>query len=328
MELEFAEIGMKYGDLRIRVPGAEKRLMASLATEGQQNPVLLVSASRGDSPLILIDGYRRVEALKKLGKDTVEAMVLPLSEKEGLIFRQSFEETQKQTAFEDGWLMVELMEEFGMSQVELTGVFHRSESWVSRRLSLVRELPKSVQEMVRQGKLCSYAAMKYLVPLARAKKSECEELSRNLSGQQLSSREVERIYVGYVCAKKNGDIEQRRRILSKPLLYLKAREESESGPEKRDEEEQHALIEDFKILLTVSGRARLRMEEMRKAEGIGEKVTELFSNLQFSIGALAQAIKEKWDVGSRDTNSDFGIESQGAWHSSDSAGAQVIAGNG
>ena len=47
--------------------------------------------------------------------------------------------------------------------------FDKSESWVSRRLALVSELPEPVQELVRSGGLPAHAAMKHLVPLARAK---------------------------------------------------------------------------------------------------------------------------------------------------------------
>ena len=42
MELEFHQMAMKYESLRISMPGFQARLMASLAAEGQLQPVLVV----------------------------------------------------------------------------------------------------------------------------------------------------------------------------------------------------------------------------------------------------------------------------------------------
>ena len=60
------------------------------------------------------------------------------------------------------------MDRFGLGQEELGRRFDKSKSWVSRRLSLVADLPTAIQDSVRQGKLGAHAAMKYFVPLARA----------------------------------------------------------------------------------------------------------------------------------------------------------------
>jgi ParB family transcriptional regulator, chromosome partitioning protein len=51
--------------------------------------------------------------------------------------------------------------------------FDRTVSWVSRRLSLVRTLPEAIQQHVHDGHLVAHAAMKYLVPLARANAGDC-----------------------------------------------------------------------------------------------------------------------------------------------------------
>ena len=58
---------------------------------------------------------------------------------------------------------------FGYSLEELARRFDRSVSWVSRRLALVELLPEAIQQQVREGKIAAQVAMKYLVPVARAK---------------------------------------------------------------------------------------------------------------------------------------------------------------
>jgi len=49
----------------------------------------------------------------------------------------------------------------------------RSKAWVCLRLALVEELPEEIQQRVRCGQIAPYAAMKYLVPFARANRVAC-----------------------------------------------------------------------------------------------------------------------------------------------------------
>lgn len=289
MELEFHQLAMKYEGLRISIPGYQGRLIASLAEEGQLNPVLVVEGEG----YVLIDGYRRVSALHTLGRDTVEAMVLPLGEAAALIFRYCQESAHKRSALEEGWLLRDLVDLHGMSQAELSRRLTRSESWVSRRLSLVRELPESAQELVRRGKLCGDAAMKYLVPLSRGKRSHCEELVGNLGGRRTSARELERIYVSW----KSGDAEGRRRIVQSPLLFLKTAEELSSEPDKRVGDDIREVFDDMKILDAVSGRARRRVRGMKRETSLPDTLVESWRAAQSSFSALTGAMERHIHAG-------------------------------
>jgi ParB/RepB/Spo0J family partition protein len=291
VELEFHQMAMKYESLRISMPGFQARLMASLASEGQLNPVLVVEVEG----YVLIDGYRRVSALRALGRDTVEAMVLPLCESAALIFRHCQENAHKRSALEDGWLLRDLVDIHGISQAELSRRLQRSQSWVSRRLALVRELPESAQELVRRGKLCSDAAAKYLVPLSRGKRSNCEELVRNLGGRRTSARELERIYVSW----KSGDAGRRRRILQNPTLFLKTAEElkGEPEPEKGVGDDIRRVLDDMEILDAVSGRARRRVRGMRGEIPLPDTVVEAWRAAQSSFSALCGAMEKRIHAG-------------------------------
>jgi ParB/RepB/Spo0J family partition protein len=290
-------MAMKYEGLRISMPGFQARLMASLAEEGQLNPVLVVECETASEGYVLIDGYRRVSALRFLGRDTVEAVVLPLCESAALIFRHCQESAHKRSALEDGWLLRDLTDIHGMSQVDLSKRLQRSESWVSRRLSLVRELPESVQELVRRGKLCDHAAMKYLVPLARAKRSDCEELAQNLGSHRVSSRQMERVYAAW----KGGDVDQRKRVAAVPLLFLKASEEIERKPKKQAGDEIQVVLDDMEILDAVSGRARRRIRGMRAGVPLPDTVIEAWRAAQSSFAAFAEIMKERIDAGQGNT---------------------------
>lgn len=302
MELEFHQIAMKYESLRITMPARQARLAASLAMEGQLSPVQVVE-SEG---YVLIDGYRRVSALRTLGRDTVEVMVLPLCESAALIHRYSQENAHKSCALEEGWFLRELMDLHGLSQAELSRRLQRSESWISRRLSLVRELPPVAQELVRRGGLCGHAAGKYLVPLARAKRSDCVELVRNLQ-RRISARELERLYVSW----KSSDAEGRRRIVQSPQLFLKTAEELKSEPENKNllGDDTQRVFDDMEILDAVSGRARRRVRRMKGKVALSLAVVEAWRIAQSSFTALARTMEKQLDAGHGNQNGDLASQS-------------------
>lgn len=300
MELEFHQLAMKYQALRVAKPAFRARLMASLASEGQLQPVLVVRNESESDGYVLIDGYHRASALTALGRDSVEAMVLPFCEAGALIFRHCQQNAYKRSALEDGWLLRELMDVAGMSQAELSRRFQKSESWVSRRVSLVRELPEAVQQQVRRGELCSHAAAKYLVPLARAKRADCEKLAANLAGARISARQMQRVYTAY----KSANAEQRRRVVAGPLLFLKSAEQLRSEPEKRGSDDMQAVLDDMQILDAVSGRARRRLGKTMAGIVLPDTVIETWLAAQSSFVALSGAMEKRIDAGQRNQNSD------------------------
>jgi ParB/RepB/Spo0J family partition protein len=221
MQIEIGELDRKYEALRITDSSRQSRLTASISEHGQQTPVLIVP--RAEAGYVLIDGYRRVAALEALAHDLVEALVLSLSESEALVLCHRFEATRLRSALEEAWLLRELVEVHGRSQPELALALQRSVSWISRRLALVRALPESIQAAVRRGQIPAQAAMKFLVPLSRAKPGDGTTLVEHLGGQRISVRQMETLYLGW----KRGDGEQRRRLIESPWLYLKAAEETD-----------------------------------------------------------------------------------------------------
>ena len=85
--------------------------------------------------------YKRIAALQQLGRDTVEAVVWPMSEAAAVLLDRTLRWSAHETALEVGWLLQELEQRFGYSLEELARRFDRSVSWVSRRLGLVELLP-------------------------------------------------------------------------------------------------------------------------------------------------------------------------------------------
>lgn len=229
-------------------------MLASLAEIGQQTPVVVL-AGAGEQRLVLLDGYKRVRALEKLGKDTVRGTGWTLPEPEALLLERLMRSAEAESALEQGWLLRELCERFGLSLSEIGKRFDKSPSWVSRRLALVRELPESIQERVRAGQLQAHAAMKHLVPLARANRQEAEALAETCGARQLSTREV-----GALCAAWRGGTEATRAlILRSPEIILRAQEEARRPKEPAAPEAR--LLADFGALFGLARRASRLLRE-------------------------------------------------------------------
>ena len=62
--------------------------MASLAESGQQTPIVVVLSPDQRDHYLVIDGHKRIAALQKLGRDTVEATVWAMSEAEALLLER------------------------------------------------------------------------------------------------------------------------------------------------------------------------------------------------------------------------------------------------
>lgn len=254
MQVELHELELRYAALRILDAGRRGRLLTSLAIHGQQSPVLVVPA--GAPPYVLIDGYARVEALRELGRDLVHAVLLDVGEPEALILAHRLAAKRRYSALEEGWLLVTLLEH-GLNQTTVATRLQRSVSWVSRRLALVKALPLSAEMAIRQGIMPAQAAMKYLVPLARAKHEHCERLVAGLDGRPLTVREMERLYLGW----KRADDDGRERIVEQPWLYLRAEAASRPEPAVPPGDPAGPLLTDLDGLTSLSRRGRRRVRE-------------------------------------------------------------------
>jgi ParB family transcriptional regulator, chromosome partitioning protein len=141
MDLELHQLALRYATLRRRDGRRERALLASLSAAGQQMPVVVVKSDSGK--YVLVDGAKRVRALQRLHRDTVSAMSWALAEPEALLLARLMRTAEGDGALEQGWLLHELHERFGLGSGELARRFDKSLSWVSRRLSLVSELERA-----------------------------------------------------------------------------------------------------------------------------------------------------------------------------------------
>ncbi len=311
IEIEFHQIELKYSALSILDVKEQAKLMASLAGQGQHSPILVVAD--GDR-YVLIDGYRRADALKRLGRDTIQALAVPMSETEALLMKHSLENQRRRSPLEEAWLLRELTESHALSQEDLADRLGRSRSWICRRLALVAVLPNKVQEKVRRGTISPQAAMKYLVPLARANPKDCDRLVQNLGGAHLSVRQMGKLYSAW----RTGDHRQREQIIEKPMLCLKADEEVSRPDPPLDTriDKARSLLRDLEIVGSVCRRARYPAREgVQEDDTLAVQIQRawLEACMAFkTLGSLLVRKEEENNAGQREKDRDPGIEETGA----------------
>ena len=219
MQIELHQLDHKYERLKVRNRKEEKRIVGTMAQQGQVSPVIVVGTLDGPGKYVVIDGFKRVRAAQKVGLDTVEAVVWQHSEAEALVLMHTLQRPRERSSLEDAYLIRALVEEHGLSQMEVSRKLGRTKSWVSRRLGLVKELPEWLQEHIRKGEVQCYCATRHLVPLARTNKEHAKTLAAQLAGMEVTTRDVAELYYAW----KNGTEEERLMVVSRPDLVLAAR---------------------------------------------------------------------------------------------------------
>jgi ParB/RepB/Spo0J family partition protein len=259
MQLEFHQLDRRWEHLRVRHPGRQRRLLASLAESGQQTPIVVVTVEGQADRYVVIDGYKRIVALEQLGRDTVEAVVWPMSEAAAVVLDRSLRLSEHETALEVGWLLAELAQRFGYSLDELARRFDRSVSWVSRRLALVEVLPEAIQQQVREGKILAQVALKFLVPVARQSLEDCQRMAAIFAQHHCDTREAGQLYGVW----RKGSPAIRKRILDDPVLFFKAqRQKQEKTPAGTGAE----LLRDLEMVVAIVNRAQRRLAGDAAAE--------------------------------------------------------------
>jgi ParB-like chromosome segregation protein Spo0J len=291
-DLEIHRLDLRYEGLRVRSPERDRRLVASLAEVGQAVPIVVVDGEGATADPVVIDGYRRIRALSRLGREVVLSIRWELAEMDAILLRRSLSSTGGETSLEQAWLLEELRCRFGLSLEELARRFDRTVSWVSRRLALLRELPRTVQDFIRDGRIVPHAAAKHLVPLARANKAHCERLARAIAPHRLSSREVGEIYAAW----RDAPPAAREHIVEEPDLFLRTRramaEEADRarGPRTR-------LVEDLVAIQAIARRGCRRVRDgavgrlaPAERDEVGAALDAAGAGMQLLAGEITKAI--------------------------------------
>ena len=318
MQLEFHQLDRRWEHLLIRHPARQRRLLASLAESGQQTPIVVVTAEGQADRYVVINGYKRIEALEQLGRDMVEAVVWPMSEAAAVVLDRSLRLSEHESALEVGWLLAEMEQRFGYGLDELARRFDRSVSWVSRRLALAELLPEAIQQQVREGKILAQVAMKFLVPVARQSLEDCQRMAAIFAQHHCDTRKAGQLYTAW----RKGSPLIRKRILDDPEIFFKTqRQAQEKAPAGTAAE----LLRDLEMMAAIVNRAHRRLAGAAATEldhQEGKAVRHQIACIQNQLRRIDETVlPEKPHVEPITTHHDSGTECAASEQTRDCASA-------
>ena len=283
LELDLHQLDLRFASSRLVDPQAVARIAQSIAQSiercGQIVPCIVVAppGGAGADPRVLIDGYRRVAALRRLGRDTASVEQWTCGLAEAVLGVLARAQDRSFASIEEALLLRELVQGLGLSQHDLARRCGRDVSWVSRRLQLLSGLPDAALAAVRTGKLSAWAANRVVVPLARANASHADSLLAALAVSPLSTRELQCWFTHYQQAAQAV----RERMVGDPRLFLdalRANDERRAGERLRDGPEGECVV------------------DLRCLEAVIARLTDRAAALQSVPPALIEAVPRLWSA--------------------------------
>ncbi len=291
MRLELHQLLAQFASLRVHEPRRLQKLIRSIERQGQLMPVVAVPADEEEVRWVLIDGYRRLEALLRLGKDLIWVDAWDCSVDEALLLCLARGPERAWQAIEEAALIYELSRRHSLR--EIAASLERDVSWVSRRLSLFQALPGDLLEAVRQGKISLWAASRILAPLARANTAHARLLLAQLEQHPLSTRELKRLYSHYQQANQI----QRERLVQAPGLFFQALETRQEATQSKHlaEGPEGAWCKDLTVVSQILKRLLGQVPTLFASEQVPEerkRLQQAFVQMKTRFGRLEQALDE------------------------------------
>lgn len=283
LTLDLHRLDLRYASLRLPDPPAITRLARSIAADGQLVPCIAV-AGEGDA-FILIDGYRRIAALRDLGRDTAQVECWQADLAQALLGVLARTRSRSFAPIEEAFLLRELMSGGQLSQHEVARRCGRDVSWVSRRLQLLGGLSDALLEAIRQGQVSTWAAVRILEPLARANAAHAEQLLATLRTTPLSTRQLANWFAQYQRAARPV----RERMVESPQLLLEAvaARQEEKVAERLREGPEGEVLADLRILEAVGARLKRRLSALSSpSTALPPAVTAAVASLQPALASL------------------------------------------
>lgn len=212
-------LDLQYAHLRFHKNSTRDSLACSIEQNGQLMPVVMVADPSSTTRWKLIDGYLRVQALQRLGKDTIEAEVWDCGASDALIMILRWASGRALEAFEEALLLKELNISHGLSHETLARRIGRDQSWVSRRISIIEFLPDNTLQALCVGKISLWVATRVLAPMARAMGTHAQGLLTYLCSNYHITREIGLFYKHY----QTSNRQERSNMVNDPELFFKAK---------------------------------------------------------------------------------------------------------
>jgi ParB-like chromosome segregation protein Spo0J len=133
-EVELSALDLRYESYRMRNPGLEARLLASIAQRGIEEPLEGVNTKERS---ILLNGFKRYRCARQLGIGRAPYASLGEDEALGIMNLLRASNNKSLAILEQARFIDELRKMHKMSVAEIAQELFRSKAWVSMRLGLI-----------------------------------------------------------------------------------------------------------------------------------------------------------------------------------------------
>lgn len=205
---EISKIDIRYESFRLPNSSQEKNLLESISERGIDMPLYGVKENK---IFILLDGFKRLRAAKKLGINIVPIKELGTSEQNGIIELLRMANAKSLHILEQVKLVNELHTVHHMTVRSIALKLEKSSAWVSVRIGIEDELGKKVWDAVFAGKFPATNAiytLRQFRRLNKESKKNIDEFVDAVSGKKLVHRDIELLANSWF----NGNEEMRKQI--------------------------------------------------------------------------------------------------------------------
>ena len=203
----------QYRELRLVRPAAVASIRESISRHGVLQP-LVVNRTASDK-LVLLDGFKRVDALRALKRLEAPARVLQIDDPAARAMVLTCNTTQQAglSDLEEAWVVRSLVRTCGLRQTQVADLLGRHKSWVCRRLLLAEELAKSVQDELRLGLVAPSVARE----VARLPRGNQDRVTQVVRDHGLTSRQAAEVVSRHLETEAGEALDT---LLKDPLKYL------------------------------------------------------------------------------------------------------------
>jgi ParB-like chromosome segregation protein Spo0J len=162
-QVELASLDLRYESFRLKQPGLEERLLASILQRGIQEPlegVDLPAAQAGvQQTQVLLNGFKRYRCARRLRLATVPFSSLGGDEAAAILGLLKLSNNRTLSILEQAAFIAELKNGRGLNVAEIAAELSRSKSWVTMRLGLMAEMSQAVRQQLFAGAFPVYCYM-------------------------------------------------------------------------------------------------------------------------------------------------------------------------
>ncbi len=298
-QIELKQLDLRYEHYRLKSPGSEKILIASIVESGIREPLQGVNK---EDKRILLNGFKRYRCAKRLGIGIVPYMPLGDDEVDGIIALLRISNTKSLSILEQAILIDELITVYKLCNADIAGLLEKSKSWVSVRAGIIKEMSDLVREKIFNGEFPVYSYMYTLRQFMRINsigKKEIDEFVGAVSGKNLSLRDIEILANGYF---KGGE-NIRQQIRDGNLLWGLSRLKESSIKTNGCSEIEQKMLKDLEIVQKYMQRVISRSKDDRfETDTFYAQAGLLTSGILRIINLFSKAIGHVYDISGQTKN--------------------------